>query len=57
MTCKHCNTPTYNCHCIKCVARLILTLPFNLRKQSIEMQDRFDIDELKAEIIEQDKRK
>ena len=51
--CKDCNTASYNCHCIVCTARLILSLPLSIRKHSIEMQDRFDIDELKAEVTKQ----
>lgn len=53
MICKDCNTASYNTHCIHCTARLILQLPLSLRKHSIEMQDRFDVDELKAEVTRQ----
>lgn len=52
MNCKYCETPTFNCKCIKCTARLILTLPLKLRAYSIE-NSRFDVDDLKAEVIRQ----
>ncbi|MES1989241.1 MAG: hypothetical protein V4440_14650 [Pseudomonadota bacterium] len=41
--------------CIKCMSRWILRLDKSQRLRSIETQGKHDIDELKAEIIRQDK--
>lgn len=55
MTCPDCNTATYNMSCITCMAMWILRLDKYQRKRSIEMQDKHDVDALKAEIIRLDK--
>lgn len=52
MKCKDCNTATYNCKCIECMARLILILPLKLRAHSIEGSN-LNVDALKAEVIKQ----
>ena len=53
--CNDCNTPTYNMECLHCLAVWILRLDKSLRRRSIELNGKHDVDALKAEVIRLDK--